>query len=136
MMINCIVLIGLMGCGKTTVGQQLAQQLNWQFVDTDVAIEKQVGLSVADIFAQQGEPYFRQQETITLTSLLTQKQVVIATGGGIVTLPNNRTLLRKDPDSFVVYLQANIDTLIHRIGKDMQRPLLHKGEPHQVLTKL
>lgn len=104
-----IVLIGMPGCGKTTIGKELAGKLGREFFDTDVEIEKTAGKSIPDIFEQDGEEAFRKLETSTLEKLCTGSGLVIATGGGVVTQPVNLNLLRQN--SRIVYLRRDLSEL-------------------------
>lgn len=117
-----IVLIGLSGSGKTTIGPLVAQALGWRFVDTDRMIEEQSGRPIADIFAQQGEDVFRDLESWTLAEALDESRVVIATGGGIVERDENRERLRQS--AFCVWLHASVETLLARLNAATDRPLL------------
>jgi shikimate kinase len=108
-------LIGYRGSGKTTVGEVLAVRLRRPFVDADVVLEADAGMSIRDIFASEGEPGFRDRETATLRKLIAGPEAVIATGGGIILRPENRELLRS---GFVVWLTAEPELLWHRIQID------------------
>ena len=99
-----LVLIGYRGTGKTTVAQQLARRLGWDWVDSDVEVELRAGTSIATIFAERGEPVFRDLETAVLKELVERERVVIAAGGGAVVRPENRLLLKKA--DLVVWLTA------------------------------
>ena len=132
-----IVLIGFMGSGKTSIGRLVAHRLGFQFVDTDALIVERVGLPVADIFAQRGEDWFREQESATLRSLGILSRAVISTGGGIVTREENHALLRDL--GFVVWLTASEDVIFERVSRNKKRPLLHTPDPratvHELLEK-
>jgi shikimate kinase len=120
-----IVLTGFMGSGKTTVGALLAEQLGWKFVDLDHEIERRDGRSVPQIFAESGERQFRRAETAALASVLGQRRVVIALGGGVPEELGNRLLLEQTPRTAVVYLAAEFATLIERCRKQgAERPVL------------
>lgn len=130
-----IVLIGLMGCGKTTVGRLIARKLGWDFIDTDsLIVETAGGRSVADLFAAEGEPAFRQRESTALRSLIGRRNAVIATGGGIVTQAVNRPVLRHL--GFVVWLQAPASLLAHRTSFSQDRPLLQNTDAQAKLESL
>lgn len=130
-----IVLIGLMGSGKSTVGRMVAQMLGFQFVDTDHAIIERAGCSIPEIFAKEGEAGFRLRESAVLRSLLGCKGCVIATGGGIVTQARNRPLLRHL--GFITWLEADAKLLARRTASNNDRPLLRGEEPPlQKLTRL
>lgn len=133
MEIRNIVLIGFMSTGKTSVGKRLAEQLNWEFTDTDLEIEKVNGMSVSEIFSQNGEPYFRAEEERFIKSLLKRKHCVIATGGGAVLSPENWKVLTQI--GFVIALDAPIDTILERVGKGKDRPLFksNREEDEQLL---
>jgi shikimate kinase len=129
-------LIGLPGSGKTSVGRALAARLSRQFLDFDEEIERREGRSVASIFADPGEPYFR-----TLEERLTEEMrdigggMVLAPGGGWVTIPRVVALLR--PPAALVYLSARPETALSRMGEDRElRPLLAKAEPLSELNRL
>jgi shikimate kinase len=109
-----IVLTGFMGSGKTTIGSLLAERLGWRFLDLDREIEARNGRTVPQIFSEQGEAHFRRLESATLASLLGQRHVVIALGGGAPEELGNRLLLEQTPNTAVVYLSASFDTLVAR----------------------
>lgn len=130
-----IVLIGLMGSGKTTVGRLIARKLGWDFVDTDnLIVEAAGGRSIPDLFASEGEPAFRQREATALRSLIGRRNAVIATGGGIVTQPVNRPVLRHL--GFVIWLQAPSNLLAHRTSFSQDRPLLQNTDAQAKLENL
>ncbi|MCY9513647.1 shikimate kinase [Paenibacillus apiarius] len=130
-----ILLIGFMGTGKSTVGAQLARNLNYAFVDLDAEIVKQVGRSIPDIFAQEGEAFFREQESRILTRLLRDRtrQLVIATGGGVVLSEANCKLMREHGS--VIQLTAEEETIVQRVSQDRNRPLL-QGDAASRVRKL
>lgn len=132
-----IVLIGLMGCGKTTVGRELHRTMNLPFLDTDAVIEKDQNTTIPEIFAGQGEDYFRGLETSLLRRILTTPEngsMVISTGGGIVIRPENRELLRSL--GYVIWLHADVDTLLQRVSRCSNRPLLRTPNPRKTLSDL
>ncbi len=130
-----IILIGLMGCGKTTVGKYISRSCKLKFVDTDQMIEKQSGMSIPTIFKIHGEAHFRTMETEVVKKIATKKSMqVISTGGGIIIRPENRELLKKL--GFVVWLKTDVDTLYQRVAKCTNRPLLRTPNPKEVLSKL
>lgn len=120
---DIVVLVGLMGTGKTTVGQLLADKLGWSFVDTDAMVEERQGTTIQELFKQRGEPFFRALETEALREALDGRQRVVATGGGIVLAETNRRLMRQH--GYVVALTADRDTIIERVKSNTDRPLLH-----------
>lgn len=120
-----IYLIGMMGAGKTTVGQHLAQQLNYRFIDTDGAIEAISSKPISSIFARDGEAYFRKLETKVLAELSVYTRTVVATGGGIIQEQVNWSYLR---DGLVVWLDVDLEILKQRVAQDETRPLANKLE--------
>ncbi|WP_019419199.1 shikimate kinase [Paenibacillus sp. OSY-SE] len=130
-----ILLIGFMGTGKSTVGEQLARNLNYAFVDLDAEIVKQVGRTIPDIFAQDGEVFFREQESRILARLLRDRTrlLVIATGGGVVLDEANRKLMREH--GAVIQLTAAEETIVQRVSQDRNRPLL-QGDAASRVRKL
>jgi len=117
-----IILTGFMGSGKTTAGTLLADRLGWRFLDLDHEIEARDGRTVPQIFAEHGEAHFRHLESFTLASLLGQRRVVIALGGGAPEELGNRLLLEQTPHTAVVYLSANFDTLAARCAAQATDP--------------
>ncbi len=130
-----IILIGFMGSGKSTVGKLLASTLDYQYVDTDALIEKQEAMSVADIFAKNGEGYFRKLESDVVKSLNGYENIVIATGGGMPVFENNMDLLNQA--GITIFLQVGVQTIYERISKDKTRPLVtaHTGNSLKAFIK-
>ena len=124
-----IVLVGPMGCGKTTVGRQLASKLNQDFFDTDHEIINKTGVSIDHIFDIEGEKGFRRRESEVLESLCDMNNIVIATGGGVVLLPQNRLVLKNA--GVVVYLSSSVEQLLTRTAKSKTRPLLENSSDRQ-----
>jgi shikimate kinase len=133
-MTSLIFLIGYRGSGKTTVGRLLASRLGWQFIDADAIIEERACKTIREIFANEGEQFFRDREAAILTELCKRTDTVIATGGGVVLRPENRTLLRQY--GFVAWLTADAATLWQRIQADAstaaRRPALTTGGLEEV----
>ncbi|WP_410511650.1 shikimate kinase [Paenibacillus sp. BR2-3] len=117
-----IILIGMMGTGKTTVGTLVAEELDYEFIDLDHVIIEQEGRSIPEIFADSGEEYFRSVETAVLKRTLQAGGRVVSTGGGAVLAPGNTLLMLEN--GFVVALTATAEDIISRIGGDDKRPLL------------
>ncbi len=129
-----IVIIGFMGCGKTTIGRKLAVRLGYRFVDTDYQIEKEQNNRVKEIFADHGEAYFRNLETDLLKRLIKVNNTVIATGGGILTTPENIEIIRKIGIS--IYLKACVDDIFERISRNTKRPMLQTEDPRKTVVTL
>ena len=123
-----------MGAGKSTVGKQLAKALGRDFYDTDKEIERRTGVSISWIFEMEGESGFRQREQKVLDELSQLKNIVLATGGGIVLAEENRRMLRSR--GYVVYLSTSIEQLLRRTNKDKNRPLLQTDNPKETVKKL
>lgn len=130
-----IVLVGMPGCGKSTVGRHVARALGWRFLDSDVEIEKRLGCSIRAWFEQHGEASFRDVEASVLSELGGSEGVVLATGGGAVLRPENRQLL-KGGAARVIYLRASPEDLARRLRHDTQRPLLQGVDPLKKLREL
>jgi shikimate kinase len=124
-----IVLVGPMGCGKTTVGRRLARKLNQDFFDTDHEIINKTGVSIDHIFDIEGEEGFRQRESEVLKSLCDMNNIVLATGGGVILLPKNREVLRSA--GVVIYLSSSVEQLFRRTAKSKTRPLLEDSTDRQ-----
>lgn len=129
-----IVLVGMMGSGKTAVGRRLAAQLRLPFRDADAEIEAAAGCSVSDIFARYGEKEFRSAERKIVTRLLDEPPHVLATGGGAFIDDGVRALIKAKAIS--VWLNADIELLAQRVARKTTRPLLKDGDPREVLEKL
>ncbi|MCX7627141.1 MAG: shikimate kinase AroK [Methylophilaceae bacterium] len=122
-----IFLVGLMGAGKTTVGKLLAKSLGKTFYDSDHEIEQRTGVNIPLIFELEGEAGFRRREAQVIGELARLQDVVLATGGGAVLLPENRHILATR--GRVIYLHASVDELCHRTRGDRNRPLLQTDDP-------
>jgi shikimate kinase len=128
-----VFLIGMMGVGKTTIGQLLAQRLNYDFLDTDHFIEQATGQSVSTIFAESGEEIFRQLETATLSQISSRLRKVVATGGGIVVSPDNWSYLKH---GVIVWLDLPVEQIEKRLSEDTTRPLLQRQDLGTRLAQL
>jgi shikimate kinase len=129
-----IYLIGLMGSGKTTLGKILSKKLEKIFIDSDQVIEEKLGVDVSMIFEYEGEEGFREREKDILQELVSKKNIVLATGGGIILSESNRDLLSEN--GIVIYLKSNQKDLILRTKNDKTRPLLKNGNVELIIKKL
>jgi len=129
-----IVLIGLMGAGKTAVGRRLANRLDLPFIDADTEIELAAGVSISEIFAEHGESYFRQGERKVIARLLEGGPQVLATGGGAYMNAETRANIKARGLS--VWLKAELKVLLKRVGRRDNRPLLAAGDPEKVMKRL
>jgi shikimate kinase len=129
-----LILVGMMGSGKTTMGRVLAKHLGKVFVDSDEEIIKRTGVTIPHIFDVEGEPGFRLREITALRNLVERDNMVLATGGGAVLDEQNRTMLQQN--GIVIYLKASVHDLWQRTRHDRNRPLLQTGNPHARLTEL
>ncbi len=129
-----VVLVGLMGAGKTCVGRKLAPRLGLPFIDADQEIEAAAGCSISEIFAEHGETYFRDGERRVIARLLSGQPCVLATGGGAFMDPETRAVVRERAVS--VWIQADLELLLRRTARKTHRPLLRTGNPRAILSKL
>ncbi|MCE2915315.1 MAG: shikimate kinase [Rubrivivax sp.] len=132
-----VVLVGMPGCGKSTVGRHLARQLGLRFADSDHEIERALGVSVREVFEREGEDAFRDHEERTIASLADDARVrgmVLATGGGAVLRPANRDAMRRAGTVF--YLRSTPEELHRRLRNDSHRPLLQVADPLRKLRDL
>ncbi|HEY7669010.1 MAG TPA: shikimate kinase [Hyphomicrobium sp.] len=129
-----IVMVGLMGCGKSAVGRRLAAKLGLPFIDADEEIEKAAGKTIEDIFAEHGEPYFRDGERKVLARLLRSGPQVLATGGGAFMNAETRAAIAEAGIS--IWLRAELPLLVRRVAKRSNRPLLKSGDPEEVMRNL
>lgn len=130
-----LILVGLPGSGKTTVGQAVAEQTGRTFLDLDLEIERREGRSIAQIFGEKGEPYFRQKERELTEELTLVGNMIVAPGGGWVSSPEVVAIVR--PPSRLVYLRVRPETALKRLGPmRMMRPLLTRPDPQGELTKI
>lgn len=129
-----IVLVGMMGVGKSTVGRRLAARLGVGFVDADEEIEKAAGMTITEMFERYGEAYFRDGERRVIARLMDGEPKVIATGGGAFMQEDTRALILEH--ALAIWLNADIDTLVDRVSRREGRPLLKGKDPRVVLTEL
>ena len=129
-----IFLVGFMGAGKSTVGKILADKIGYEFLDEDKLIEDRAGTTIAEIFAEQGEPYFRDMESETTESLASGDKQVIATGGGVVQRDRNWDAMKSN--GITIYLKASVETIWERIKDDTTRPLLQVENPVETAREL
>jgi shikimate kinase len=126
-----IVLVGFMGSGKTTVGDNLARLLGWTLVDMDASLEEEAGLSVAEMFRRRGEAFFRERETQLALALSDRDRVVVAAGGGAFATPATREALRSGAST--AWLRCDLDTILSRVPIDGSRPL---ASSHETIRRL
>ena len=130
-----VVLVGMMGSGKTSVGRRLAKVLGWPFQDADWAIEDAAGTSISNIFAEIGEAEFRQRERQVIARVMDERRrQVLALGGGSFVADETRALIKDRAIS--IWLDSDIDSLVRRTGKRNDRPLLANGDPRAILSRL
>ncbi|XUU59738.1 shikimate kinase [Erythrobacter sp. HA6-11] len=129
-----VVLVGLMGVGKSTVGRRLANAVSRDFVDADEAIEEAAQRSVSEIFEEFGEAYFRDGERRVIARLVEEGIGVIATGGGAFVDAETRALILES--AIAVWIDAELETLVERTGRRNTRPLLRNGDPAEILGRL
>lgn len=129
-----LVLVGMMGAGKTTVGRRLASQLGRTFLDSDDEIEKAAQMTIPEIFAQRGEPEFRAGETRVISRVLRDRDIVLATGGGAFVSAETRAQIKAGAVS--VWIKADFDLLFQRVSRRSNRPLLKTANPRATLQKL
>ena len=129
-----LVLVGMMGVGKTSVGKRLAAALHLPFVDADEEIERAAQMSIPEIFAQFGEAYFRDGERRVIARLVEGPLRVIATGGGAFVNAETRALVLEK--AIAIWLDSDVEVLLERVGRKSNRPLLQQGDPREILTRL
>ena len=132
--VSCLILIGMMGAGKTTVGKELARRRKLRFADCDQEIVARTGVSIPTIFEIEGEAGFRKRETQMMDELTQESDIVIATGGGVVMAPVNRELMHAR--GIVIYLNVPPQILFERTRHDRNRPLLQVENPRQRIEEL
>ena len=126
-----VYLVGFMAAGKTTVARALGRRLDWRVVDIDEVVEKRERLSVSDIFARHGEPYFRMAERAALTEQIGVPHLVVATGGGTFAEPQNRAMI--NADGLSIWLDIPLDRALARVPADGRRPLAADREAFERL---
>ena len=129
-----LVLVGMMGVGKSSVGRKLAQVLGRAFADADDAIVEAAHMPITDIFDQFGEAHFRDGKRRVIARLLERPDQVIATGGGAFVQPDTRSLILER--GIAIWLQCDVDTLVERVGRTDKRPLLRGGDPRMIIEQL
>lgn len=129
-----VVLVGMMGAGKTTVGRRLSPRLGLPFLDADQEIEKAAGMHVSDLFKLHGEKSFREGEARVIKRILEGAPHVLATGGGAVTNEQSRALIKSHAVS--VWIKADTDTIVRRATRRDTRPLLQQGDPRATIERL
>lgn len=129
-----IVLVGMMGSGKTAVGRALSTRLNRPFYDSDAIIEQQTGRTISSFFAEEGEAAFRAQEATTVQDLLGRAPAVLSLGGGALITPEVREAVKRQ--AFSIWLNASLSTLLKRLANDTRRPLLQQGDKAETLARL
>ena len=129
-----IVLVGLMGAGKSCVGRRLAARLGVPFTDADVEFEQAAGCTISEFFAKYGEPAFREGERRVIARLMEGELAVLATGGGAFCDPETRARIKEGANS--VWIRADLDLLVKRTSGRDHRPLLKTGDPREILARL
>ncbi len=129
-----LILVGMMGSGKTTMGRALSKHLGKVFVDSDEEIQHRTGVTIPHIFDVEGEAGFRMRESAAIAELVKRENLVLATGGGAVLAEQNRLAMQQN--GIVIYLKASVHDLWQRTRHDRNRPLLQTGDPHAKLTEL
>jgi shikimate kinase len=129
-----VVMVGMMGSGKTAVGTQLSRLLSVPFIDSDDAIVSAANRSIAEIFERDGEPFFRQKETQIIQRLLEGENCILSTGGGAFMSPENRQLIKEKGVS--VWLRADLELLWQRVRHKTTRPLLRTSNPRATLKEI
>ena len=134
-MVSKIILVGMMGAGKTTIGKLLSNKLGYDFIDLDKIIEEKSGVKINTIFEIEGEEGFRERELQVLSDVIENNKVIISTGGGIVTDERSRAHLIRN-NALIIYLKANLQTLFNRLKNDNSRPMLNVNNKEQVIEKI
>jgi len=119
-------LIGYMGCGKSTIGKKVSDRLGIPFLDLDLLIEKEIGMSISDIFSKKGEGFFREKEKHVLNNYVFKSNVIVAVGGGTPCFYNNHSFMKAT--GITIYLKVSPDELVNRLQLDDKRPLLFNNK--------
>lgn len=131
---NRITIIGMMGAGKTALGEVLAPEIGYQFIDTDQEIERAASMRISEIFERDGEAFFRKKEAQIVARLVKKDKLVLSTGGGTFMMPETQDVLLSG--SFVVWLNSSLETLWKRVKRNSARPLLRVSDPKAKLASL
>jgi shikimate kinase len=134
MLKKTVVLVGMMGAGKTAIGNAVARDLAVPFLDSDTEIERAANMSIAEIFERDGEPFFREKETQVIRRLLRTQRCILSTGGGAYMSERNRRIIHDA--GIAVWLKADLDLLWARVRHKDTRPLLRTSDPHSTLKAL
>ncbi|MEX0364815.1 MAG: shikimate kinase [Ruegeria sp.] len=129
-----VVMVGMMGAGKTAVGRALAARLGVPFLDSDAEIESAANMTIPEIFERDGEPFFRQKESQVIGRLLSEERGILSTGGGAFLSPENRRMISEQGAS--LWLRADLEVLWNRVRHKDTRPLLRTANPHATLRAL
>ncbi|MEX0320291.1 MAG: shikimate kinase [Ruegeria sp.] len=129
-----VVMVGMMGAGKTAVGRALAARLGVPFLDSDAEIESAANMTIPEIFERDGEPFFRQKESQVIGRLLSEERGILSTGGGAFLSPENRRMISQQGAS--LWLRADLEVLWNRVRHKDTRPLLRTANPHATLRAL
>ncbi|MGR3712204.1 MAG: shikimate kinase [Shimia sp.] len=129
-----VVMVGMMGAGKTAVGRAVATKLNVPFIDSDAEIEKAANMSIAEIFARDGELFFRRKETQVIERLLNEERCILSTGGGAFLAEENRAMIADK--GVAVWLDADVELLWMRVRNKDTRPLLRTSDPRRTLEDI
>lgn len=129
-----LVLVGLMGAGKSTIGARLAKRLNLSFVDTDNVVQDEVGCSIKEMMKYAGEDFFRQKEKEVIEKILAKDPCVISTGGGAFINDETRKLIKEK--SISIWLKADFEVILDRVSRRNTRPLLEEGDKAETIQRL
>ncbi|MFK7751225.1 MAG: shikimate kinase [Sedimentitalea sp.] len=133
-LLKTVVMVGMMGAGKTAVGRALSARLAVPFLDSDAEIESAANMTIPEIFVRDGEPFFREKESRVIARLLDEERGILSTGGGAFLAPSNRELITAKGAS--IWLRADLDVLWNRVKHKETRPLLRTDNPRRTLSEL